>query len=365
MSDARDIYAATKALRHLDILAGARAVRPVRPAHIHFSVSDACNQGCAYCAYRDPTHTASERFLPAAGGVPHRMIATAKAMEILGDCAAMGCKAVQFTGGGEPTTHPDLAGMMARCRALGLSYAVVTNGQLVERKGLVDDLASAAWCRFSVDTHDPALYASLRGTSTAALAEVCAAIRAVVARRDAMDTGCIIGLGIIVGPETYSTIWQTVEMARDLGVDNVSLAPEVGASGAARFAGIEETVLAACQLAEGFSDSGFAVYNRVPSRLAELRAGRPAFQRCGIQHFTPYIGSDAVVYRCCALSYNGRGVIADLSATTFRDAWTAQETATALAAFDPAGCVQCPFTRQNAVLDFVLRSEEPVHVDFV
>ena len=38
---------------------------------------------------------------------PNRKIPYEKCLEILDDCAEMGVKAIQITGGGEPSVHPD------------------------------------------------------------------------------------------------------------------------------------------------------------------------------------------------------------------------------------------------------------------
>ena len=59
---------------------------------------------------------------------PNRKIKTEKALEIIDDCAAIGVKAIQFTGGGEPTVHPDHLELFLYAQELGIKTALVTNG---------------------------------------------------------------------------------------------------------------------------------------------------------------------------------------------------------------------------------------------
>lgn len=360
-----DAYSPAKALRHLDIIEGARAGRPVRPAHIHLVVSDACQQRCSFCAYKDPAYPSSQRFLPADGSAPRRMMAYEKALEVLDDCREMGCQAIQFTGGGEPTTHPRFGELLAACSARGLSYAVVTNGGLVEQHGLAEGLARATWVRFSLDTADPAEYAAIRGVSEWQHAAVCSSIRAVRDARDKLASGCTIGLSCIVGPHNWRSVVPLVRLARALGVDNVSLAPQFSAGGLAVFAGCLDDVLAVCQEAEALAGPGFQVFNRVPARIEDIRAGSPSFRLCGYSLFVPYVAADLNVYRCCTLAYNDAGLVGSIADQRFRDLWMSEARAAAMTTFDARSCERCPYHAQGRLLEYVLSPEEPTHADFV
>lgn len=360
---ASDPYAPTKALRHLDIVGAVREGRPVRPAHIHLVVSDACNQHCRYCAYRDPTYTSSRRFLPDDGSPPRRMMPLAKALEVLDDCVDMGCRAVQFTGGGEPTVHPDLRAMLAGCRDRDLSYAVVTNG--VRAHPLVEHLARAAWVRVSLDTADSAIYSAIRGVSEWQHEAACSTVREVRDARDRLGTDCVLGVGCVVGPDNWRALPALVKLACSLGADNVSLAPQFSTAGVAIFDGVLDEVLASCEAAAALDEPSCRVYNRVPARIEDMRSGRPAFALCGYSFFVPYVAANLGVYRCCALAYNDAGLVGNIDGRRFRDLWIDQARADGMAAFDARTCDRCPYHAQGSLLEYVLSPKEPLHADFV
>jgi hypothetical protein len=129
-------YSPIKAVRHLDIVQATRAARPARPAHVQLILSDTCNQACNFCAYRDPSYSSSQLFYeiqPGKSGLrrdtehpernynPSRMISTEKALEIIDDCADMGVSGLQFTGGGEPTVHPEFSGILHIAQMKGIA----------------------------------------------------------------------------------------------------------------------------------------------------------------------------------------------------------------------------------------------------
>ena len=78
------------------------------PAQVQLILSDLCNHDCSFCAYRLSGYTSNMNFADVDGNKnPRRMIPTEKALEIVKDCSTLGVQGLQFTGGGEPTVHPD------------------------------------------------------------------------------------------------------------------------------------------------------------------------------------------------------------------------------------------------------------------
>src|SRR6185436_8088075 len=114
-------YSDLKALWHLPEMSALKEGRRFVPPHVQLILSDLCNQDCSFCAYRMSGGFSSEQFAgPAGEKNPNRKIPTDKAIEILNDCAALGVKAVQFTGGGEPTVHPEHMKLFNHALGLGL-----------------------------------------------------------------------------------------------------------------------------------------------------------------------------------------------------------------------------------------------------
>src|SRR5215831_15537667 len=117
-------------------------------------LSDLCNQACHFCAYRDPTYTSSQLFHIAGNYNPNRMLPFEKVMEILDDCEEIGVKAIQLTGGGEPTVYPRFQEVTEEIGKRGIQWSLVTNGVLAKKW----DFSKASWIRVSLDAATSATY---------------------------------------------------------------------------------------------------------------------------------------------------------------------------------------------------------------
>lgn len=85
-----------------------------RPVLAEVSPTGYCNAKCEWCFFADK-HS-KER------------ISTDVMMRTLRDMAAAGLKAVNWTGGGEPSIHPDFELFVAEAHRLGLEQGIFTNG---------------------------------------------------------------------------------------------------------------------------------------------------------------------------------------------------------------------------------------------
>lgn len=107
------------------------------PLHLSVNLTNQCNLMCAYCSCRDRENAG-----------------TALDTELLKgwiwELRQRGLGAVEFTGGGEPTLHPDFIPLVEYVSSLCLPLALVTNGTRLDR--IPDDtLSSFAWVRVSWD----------------------------------------------------------------------------------------------------------------------------------------------------------------------------------------------------------------------
>ncbi len=371
-------YGQLKALHHLDIIQGMRDRKPVRPAHVQIILSDTCNQACHFCSYRDPAYTSSQLFYQVRtgpGGLrkdethperdynPRRMIAYEKAIEILNDCVSMGTRAVQFTGGGEPTVHPRFGEILEYALNHGLRCAVVTNGVLVPKRELAGLLARCDWVRVSLDAGLASTYAKVRSVPESHFEDAKTAVESIHRERDRLGTQCVIGVGFVVTPENWREVDTAACLARTLGADNIRIGAQFSADGADRFAGFYDSARFLAEGAESHSGPGFQVINRFEEKVGELEQGNPSETFCGYQQMTTYIGADLNVYRCCVLSYNERGIVGSLEGRRFADLWLDPQRADGMADFDARGCDRCQFTEINRTITAAVK--DSLHVDFV
>jgi MoaA/NifB/PqqE/SkfB family radical SAM enzyme len=369
-SSENEEYSPFKAAWHLDRIEALRRGEHVAPVHVHFVPSDLCNQDCGFCAYRMSGYSSNERFNDAEGNHnPNRKIPTEKALEMIDDFAAIGVKAIEYTGGGEPTAHPDISQIVTASVDKGIEAAVVSNGVLVRRKFSEELAGRMSWWRISLDAATAPTYASLRRVPAGHFKAACETIEWLAKIKQALPEGKgpIVGVGFVVTKENHHEIYDAVKLVRDLGADNVRLSAMFNPDGSAYYDDIYAAARDASKavVADFHRPPGFRVFARFGEKLADLQHGNPDYQFCGYERLVTYVGGDQNVYRCCVYSYNDHGFLGSVANQRFRDMWFSDEVRTKLETFDARGCQRCQFNDRNRFIDYLVRPTGPRHSSFV
>lgn len=128
----------TKLLKHLDKLKNLQDGKPPSPVMAHISLINACNLTCSFCCFANRDMT--ER-LP-----------VEKVKQALDSFKKIGVTGIEFTGGGEPTLHPDFKEIVQYAYDLGFKLGICTNGALIgkERKIKKDIVEMFSWVRLGM-----------------------------------------------------------------------------------------------------------------------------------------------------------------------------------------------------------------------
>jgi MoaA/NifB/PqqE/SkfB family radical SAM enzyme len=342
-------YSQLKPAWHLDRIEALRAGKNPAPVHVQLILSDLCNQDCSFCAYRMSAGLSRELFVTPETHNPNRRIETLRAEEIIRDCAALGVKAIQFTGGGEPTVHKDHERLFALASALGMQTALVTNGVKLKASPA---FLGMQWVRVSVDAGDAETYASIRGVSTTHWDAVWRNVAAFAAR----FTGAL-GIGFVVTKENWRGIKAAAAMTKAAGASNMRVGAVFSSEGAGYYGGLISSIYEAIAEAKECNGDGFEVIDLFGRRVGDLQDGAPQDPFCGYQYFTTYIGADLNVYRCCNTAYTTRGTIGSLKHSRLGEVLAAR------GAFDARQCQHCQFLGQNRAISALV--QEPTHPAFV
>lgn len=346
-----NVYSSFKPAWHLDRIAELRAGRDIVPSHIHLVLSDLCNQDCHFCSYRISNGFAAENFADADGNRnPARFIPTAKAKEILDDCAALGVKAIEFTGGGEPTVHKDHIEIIGHAQSLGLQTGLVTNGVRLSDHPVFHNLD---WLRISLDAGTPETYERIRASK--AWPKVMANLTTAAGLSKPY-----VGAGFVVTRENAREILDSIEIVKRAGLSYIRLSAMFSWEGSDHYSGLMAEIGAARAAAKQMEDATFKVVDMFGDRIDDLDDGKPDYAFCGEQQFVLYIGGDQKVYTCCTNAYTTHGEIGDLRATSFKD-WLASHRRYD---FDARSCHHCQFNGKNKIINFLL-DPAPAHVNFV
>jgi MoaA/NifB/PqqE/SkfB family radical SAM enzyme len=348
-------YSPLKAAWHLDTIEGMRVRAPVAPVELQLIISDLCNHDCHFCAYRASEGLSSAQFGENGNMNPNRMIPYEKCLEILEDAAHAGVKSVIFTGGGEPTVHPEHMEIFKHAIAIGMECSLNTNGHVL-RKGWEEILPYFTYIRFSIDAGSPEEYAEVRKVSENVYHKVLKNLHDVA--DECRNEDCTVGTGYVVAPTSAEHLYQGVRNIREAGADYVRLASMQSKQGLAAYDGKLREVREAIEFAKTLETDDFKVVDLFDIAQGE-KVDDPA---CGFQHFVVYIGGNQKVYRCCYTAYTELGECGDLKDMTFYD-WL-KESSLERYDFDARQCGTCQLWQKNRTINY-LTVGEPKHVNFV
>lgn len=355
-------YSTLKAAWHLDKIAAIRRGEQVVPAQVQLILSDLCNQDCHFCAYRMSGGFSSEQFGEDGNRNPNRKIPMAKALEIIEDCASLGVKAIQFTGGGEPTVHPDHLLIFEYAQNIGLETSLVTNGILF-RQGWEGILPSMKWVRVSIDAASPDEYARVRRVKPEFYATALGHVAQLAAEIRKQETDCLLGVGYVLTRENWADAYEGIRLIRETGAHNVRLSAMFSTEGPSYYDGIHDGIRAEIERIKTLERPGFTVIDLFGDRIADLVQHAPDYEFCGYQQFNMYVGGNLRVYRCCTTAYTKHGEVGDLTNQRLAAWFYSRQKEASYHEFDARSCQTCQFNGQNRAINYL--AGVPVHVNFV
>lgn len=167
-------------------LAGER----VYPINVEISPSGICNASCDFCWY---AHTSEKE------GHRKVFLDTTRGSQLLRECEALGAKSVSWTGGGDPSLHPDIATFLGTADSLGIEQGMFTNA-----------LANPKY--------DPALLSWVRVTMT----DKPYRVEYIRQLRAAKTLGFAFNYS---GANDDAYLWETLRVAEEVQADYVQVRP--------------------------------------------------------------------------------------------------------------------------------------------
>jgi len=356
MAVPKSVYSPLKIFHQRDAIDSLRSGKHCAPVHVQCIITNICDSWCRFCSYRQPGYSSNETFNPK-DEIPYETL-----QEIVADCAQMGVKAIEVTGGGEPTCHPHFIDFCRLVLDAGIDLGLVTNGGRWSPEHTAT-LTAAKWIRYSVDAGCRNTYAMIRSVRPERYDKVRETIRNQCAAPN-RDRHQLIGVGFVVTADNWSEVLTAAENAKADGADNFRISAVFQNEGARYFDGFGMEAAKLCHEAERLADDKFTVFNLFGDRVSDLREGQPDFRTCWFSRLCTYIGADLNVYRCCVVSFNRIGLLGSLADQSFREFWFSPSTENKLKSFDAHSCPRCMFTRTMKTIDYAL-DPDPPHANFL
>jgi MoaA/NifB/PqqE/SkfB family radical SAM enzyme len=218
----------SKALAHVDRLVDWRRGYTPAPVTVEWDLSNRCVLGCESCHFahthsRGPWVTGG-RVLPMAFDGTGDLADPVLVKRALREMHHAGVKAIVWSGGGEPTTHPQWLEIARYAHGLGLEQGMYTLGGLLTQESAAELRQLAKWVVVSLDCPDAASYALEKHVPIERFDHACNGLRWL------SGGTAVIGASFLVHAGNWRRMGQMLDLARSLGTTYTTFRPTIDTS---------------------------------------------------------------------------------------------------------------------------------------
>lgn len=344
-----------KLLLHSERIASLASGEIPPPQTIEVDLADGfCNQSCVHCCFDSST---VQQLIQIDREVLGRALTSAY---------EMGTRAVELVGGGEPTTHAEVAGIIEDISEIGagdMQVGVITNGVMAERLLPVADRLT--FVRISLDTADPDTYTAMHRAPKFHHQKVLTNIQRL---RDAIPQNPVerkLGIGYLVVPPYNHQAEQIrlgAELANELGADYIAYRPAELDDTIPRSEWHEaRTAIAAARLALRNSGSQTAVFGGSGVRWETMEPGAHPTGACHAKPIVAVIQANGDIAHCILYRNKRKMRIGNIHEDTFTALWLSDRHKNNWQSFQVDGCPNpCKVYAYNNIVGAVIAGDPGV-----
>ena len=297
------------------------------PVLIEFDPSNTCNHGCYFCI-SSYIHLPESKDLETYNKtiMPREIL-----MNACKDFVDMGVRAINWTGGGEPTINKNLKEAIEYIgQNSDIKMGIFTNGTLLDKWDMFETMVdNMTWVRFSIDAGTPETYNSIRRVkSNQGWDRMSANLSKLVEVNNSKGKKIQIGTGFVITPDTYKEITDFAKYFSQFDIDYCQYKPEIvnrereeGIQRDLDFweAEVEPRLEEAKEiLGDKFQINGYKLKDLINDRSLFGRS----YKKCLGSQVQPCVGADGEVYVCT----NHRGYkqysYGSLHEKSFKEVWS-------------------------------------------
>ena len=195
------------------------------PILVEIDPSNACNHACNFCLssyIHFDSYKGTETFSRAL--MPKDML-----LNLCRELIEMKVRAINWTGGGEPTLNKHLIKAIKYCGKHGMKMGMFTNGTLFDKYDMFEILVDyMTWIRISVDAGTEKTYNEVRiPKGEANWEKMMYNLTKLIKTKKARGRNLDIGVGFVISPDTYHEIIDFAKTFKDMDLTYCQYKPEI------------------------------------------------------------------------------------------------------------------------------------------
>jgi wyosine [tRNA(Phe)-imidazoG37] synthetase (radical SAM superfamily) len=195
------------------------------PILVEVDPSNACNQACSFCLssyIHFDKAKGTETFSRAL--MPRDML-----MNLCKDFVEMGVRAINWTGGGEPTLNKHLKEAIQYCGQNGIKMGIFTNGVLFDKWDLFETMVdNMTWVRFSVDAGTKETYDEVRKSKkNQGWDKMAENLNKLIEVNNKKGKKIDIGIGYVISPDNCHEVVEFAEFFSKFDLSYCQYKPEI------------------------------------------------------------------------------------------------------------------------------------------
>lgn len=346
-----------KLLQHIDRVAELKAGFRPAPVNVEIDLSNRCSLGCEWCHFAY-THTrgplTGKRLKPIGAVGGGDLMDSVLALKIVDQLSEAGVRSLTWTGGGEPTLHPDFDTIIGYTAAAGLEQGLYTHGGHIGEQRADTLKQHLTFVYVSLDAADKQDYRRDKGVDRFDAA--CSGVRWLVKAKGLAT----VGVGFLLTEENWRRAGEMVTLSRRLGADYAQFRPTIRYDQDDPDTPSENTAW----LSEAID--GLAWLEDEPGVEVDLDRFRGyrdwqghSYRTCWWSGMQTVITPNGSVWTCVNKREHAAALLGSLASERFEDLWARNRTASV----DGACRVMCRGHLSNLALDEMLRPVE--HAAFI
>ena len=303
------------------------------PINAMITPTNLCNQNCVRCCSSE-----YRKRIPAS-------MSLTDMESVIRQLAELGCKAVLFSGGGEPLCNSKVfPAAFYRVVHSGMKCALTTNGVVIHE--YLKAIASACtYVKISIDAGTEETYSILhRQTSWDEVWGNIWELRKIYAGD--------IGAAFLVHPKNYTELENFCLLARNQVMSYAGIRPAQRYELSSRM--IESVKAQIKRFKQKHKD--FPVFLSMERLVKEKN-----FTKCLATPLTIAIGPELNVYPCCHLLGFEKYCLGNLKEQTLKEIWLGEKRGKIVETINPEECPPCKYRTANVILNSM---KEATHIEF-